>query len=64
MWAKKALGAIPPSIGLKPREAVEVASLKLRVGDTRGTRALASRLEQIGYRHPAYARSRLPRGGG
>jgi eukaryotic-like serine/threonine-protein kinase len=61
-WAKDALRAIPPNVGLKPREAVEVASLKLRVGDVRGAKELAARLEQIRYRHPAYVRSRLARG--
>ena len=57
-WARNALRAIPPNIPLKPREAVEVASLKRRVGDDRGAMEIASRLEQIGYRHPAYVRGR------
>jgi len=62
-WAKDALRGIPPSVGLRPREAVEIALLKLRVGDGRGTKALVSRLEQVGYRHPAYVRSGLARAG-
>ena len=60
-WARNALRAIPPNIPLKPREAVEVASLKQRVGDVRGAMEIASRLERIGYRHPAYLRSRPAR---
>lgn len=60
--AKDALRALPANIGLKPREAVEVALLKLRVGDGRGAAKIASRLRQTGYRHPAFARIRLARG--
>lgn len=53
-WAKDGLSGIPRNIGLKPREAVEVAALRLRVGDVRGAEQLTSRLEEIGYRHPAF----------
>lgn len=60
-WARDAIGSIPANAGLKPREAVEVGLLKLQVGDGRGAKHLAARLQQIGYRHPAYVRSRLAR---
>lgn len=56
-WAKDALRSIPAGADLKPREAVDVALLKLRVGDVSGARQLAARLTQLGYRHPAFARS-------
>lgn len=59
--AKDALRALPANIGLKPREAVEVASLKLRVGDDRGAAEIASRLRQMGFRHPAFVRGQLSR---
>jgi tetratricopeptide (TPR) repeat protein len=62
-WARTALHALPPNITLKPREMVEVASLKLRVGDVRGARQLTSSLQSMGYRYPAFTRSRLPRAG-
>jgi hypothetical protein len=42
---------------------VEVASLKLRVGDVRGARQLTSSLQSMSYRYPAFTRSRLPRAG-
>lgn len=62
-WARTALHALPPNITLKPREMVEVASLKLRVGDVRGARQLTSSLQSMSYRYPAFTRSRLPRAG-
>ena len=60
-WARDALGAMPKDFGLKPREMVEVAALKLRVGDGRAAKELVSRLQAMGYRHPALVRSRALR---
>jgi eukaryotic-like serine/threonine-protein kinase len=52
-WARSALAAIPAGMALKPREAVEVAALKLRAGDQRGADEIVARLTGMGYRHPA-----------
>ena len=52
--ARDALRRIPGNIELKPREAVDVAALKMRIGDARGAQLLTSRLTAIGYRHPAF----------
>jgi tetratricopeptide (TPR) repeat protein len=60
-WASDALRAMPANLGLKPREMVEVAALNLQIGDSKRTRALASRLQSMGYRHPAFARSVVAR---
>jgi tetratricopeptide (TPR) repeat protein len=51
--ARDALRRIPANVELKPREAVEVAALRMRIGDARGAEQLTSRLVAIGYRHPA-----------
>lgn len=59
--AREALHNIPAGVGLKPREAVDVAALKLRIGDAVGARQLATRLAQIGYRHPAFTRNPISR---
>jgi hypothetical protein len=53
-WAKDALQRIPANVELKPREAADVAALRMRIGDARGAELLTSRLAAIGYRHPAY----------
>ncbi len=58
-WARDALRRIPAKVELKPREAAEVAALRLRVGDVRGAEQLTSRLAAIGYRHPAYLSRRV-----
>jgi hypothetical protein len=63
-WARDALRRIPANVELKPREAAEVASLRLRVGDTRGAGQLTSRLAAIGYRHPAYSAGRIANSNG
>lgn len=60
-WARSALRGIPSDLALRPREAVEVATLKLRVGDQAGANDLISRLKRIGYRHPAFLRSPVGR---
>jgi tetratricopeptide (TPR) repeat protein len=52
--ARDALRRIPANVELKPREAVDVAALRMRIGDARGAELLTSRLAAIGYRHPAY----------
>ena len=52
--ATDALRRIPGNIELKPREAVDVAALRIRIGDARGAQLLTSRLAAIGYRHPAF----------
>lgn len=57
--ARNALQTLPPDIVLKPREAVEVGLLKLRAGDVQGARNIVQRLRSIGYRYPAFVRSRL-----
>ena len=57
--AKDALRRIPANVELKPREAVDVAALRLRIGDARGAELLTSRLAAIGYRHPAYVRRNI-----
>jgi tetratricopeptide (TPR) repeat protein len=52
--ARDALRRIPANVELKPREAVDVATLRMRIGDARGAEQLTARLTAIGYRHPAY----------
>src|SRR5918993_2004015 len=49
--ARDALRRIPANVELKPREAVDVAALRMRIGDARGAELLTSRLAAIGYRH-------------
>jgi len=57
--ARSSLTELSPQYALKPREAVEIGLLKLRAGDVRGAKNIAQRLREIGYRYPAYTRSRL-----
>ena len=57
--ARSSLIDLPSDDALKPREAVEIGLLRLRAGDAQGARAIANHLRTIGYRYPAFTRSRL-----
>jgi tetratricopeptide (TPR) repeat protein len=53
-WWKLALGSIPKTIELRPREQALIALTHARLGNRGEAQRLMSSLAAIGYRHPAY----------
>ena len=63
IWWRAAVASIPTSMELKPREQANLAAVQFRLGNTAEAQRLVARLETIGYRDPAYVKSRIARAG-
>jgi hypothetical protein len=62
--ALRAIRAAPARGLLTPRELSELGLMQLRTGDPAAADQAYRRLDAIGYRHPAYLRSRTAAGRG
>jgi hypothetical protein len=54
---QSARAVLPPGEGEAPVILAQRAILMRRLGEEAGARALAARLDRIGYRHPDYVKS-------